>query len=378
MKLTVNRKLFLGAIGRAASVARPTGAMEVLGSVLLDARADVIVMDDTQVVNDVTVGRLTITGTDLDVTHEGDVKAAVLEGGIVVVDAKRLLAIIKAVPGDDVHLSEADGKLTVKHQHGDMVLLCGDASAFPQIPGVLPEMSAVDASALSDALRRTNFCASGDDSRPNLNGVYLHIGADGDARAVATDGHRLAQSNFDIGEFGMMDGIIIPRKGVEQALAFMAAFDGVSVGFDGMMVFASETATLRIRLIDAAFPDYRQVIPKPGHLLTVDRREMRDAIKRLLIIASDRTCGAVIDVGASDLTITSDVADVGKASESVMVDEHGCDDVTIAVNMRYLDQALAACSTDLVTLDVLEALRPMVIREVDGSDSLWVIMPMRI
>src|SRR4051812_50223796 len=73
---------------------------------------------------------------------------------------------------------------------------------------------------LKRLIDKTQFAISTEETRYYLNGIYLHVTGSGEAqklRAVATDGHRLAQVEFDApkGAEGM-PGIIVPRKTVGE------------------------------------------------------------------------------------------------------------------------------------------------------------------
>ena len=66
---------------------------------------------------------------------------------------------------------------------------------------------------------RTIYAASADETRYNLNGVYVEQLTDsGKTRMVATDGHRLAIVDRVLGSSlsGLESGVIIPRKGLVE------------------------------------------------------------------------------------------------------------------------------------------------------------------
>ena len=73
---------------------------------------------------------------------------------------------------------------------------------------------------LKRLIDKTQFAISTEETRYYLNGIYLHTAGTGKAqtlRAVATDGHRLAQVELaaPAGANGM-PGIIVPRKTVGE------------------------------------------------------------------------------------------------------------------------------------------------------------------
>src|SRR5436853_2401360 len=76
------------------------------------------------------------------------------------------------------------------------------------------------AAELKRLIDKTQFAISTEETRYYLNGIYLHTAGTAKAqtlRAVATDGHRLAQVELPMPEgANAMPGIIVPRKTVGE------------------------------------------------------------------------------------------------------------------------------------------------------------------
>src|SRR5207248_9716831 len=93
---------------------------------------------------------------------------------------------------------------------------------FPDLAaGEMTHRFQLGAAELKRLINKTQFAISTEETRYYLNGIYLHIAGSGDdhhtLRAVATDGHRLAQAELPMPEGASgMPGIIIPRKAVGE------------------------------------------------------------------------------------------------------------------------------------------------------------------
>ena len=108
----------------------------------------------------------------------------------------------------------------------------------------------------ADTLRAVLICASTEQIRYYLNGVYI----DPALVAVATDGHRLLAANIlpcdetgepvDVPKF---DGWIIPRDALKKALA----------GHKARLILVSpdRIGDVSYTPIDGTFPDWRRVVP---------------------------------------------------------------------------------------------------------------------
>jgi DNA polymerase-3 subunit beta len=371
MKFVVNRDLFTRALARIQGVLSRKATMPALSNVLLEASED---------------GRLRVAGTDLDVTFDGSIAARVAEAGRVTVDGKRLYDVVRSLPGEEVDISVGEeSKLTLRCKATEFVLLGAAADEYPKLPsaeGV--ELLPVDGSVLRQLIERTMFSVSGDESRPNLNGVYFQCIGEGQIRMVSTDGHRLSQGQRDArrdADIPERDGVIIPRKGVSELKRLLDEVGrDVFFGFlDNNLVVTANALTLFIRLIDAAFPDYRQVIPKSsGRKAIMGRLPLLASLKRISILASERTHGVRIEVREGRMTLLSDNPDLGKAREEIEIEGYEGDELTIAFNARYMRDILSILDADKVELALNEALSPGLFREFGNEDYLFVIMPMRI
>ncbi len=371
MKFVVNRDLFARALARVQGVVSRKASLSVLSNVLLEASED---------------GRLRVAATDLDVTFDGALNSRVTEAGRITVDGKRLFEVVRSLPGEevDVAVGEAD-RLTLRCKNTEFVLLGASADSFPQLPtarGV--ELTPVDGSVLRELFERTMFSVSTDESRPNLNGVYFRCLADDRVRMVSTDGHRLSQGERACGRGAPLperDGVIIPRKGVAEIKRLLDEVGAeVAFGFlENNLVLEAGDLTLFVRLIDANFPDYRQVIPKSSERhVVLDRVPLLNSLKRIEILASERTHGVRIELKGSAMTLSSNNPDLGSAKEEVAVEGYDGGDLVIAFNAKYMREILGILSADKVELALNEALSPGLIREYENDGYLFVVMPMRI
>src|SRR5690606_904429 len=140
---------------------------------------------------------------------------------------------------------------------------------FPDIGiGEMGQEFELDAADLKRLIDKTRFAISTEETRYYLNGIYVHTAQGGGAptlRAVATDGHRLAQAELPLppGAEGM-PGVIIPRKTVHELHRLIEDTSGaIKVGVSPTKVrFEIGTVTLTSKLIDGTFPDYGRVIPQ--------------------------------------------------------------------------------------------------------------------
>lgn len=374
MKFVVERDSFTRALARIQGVLSRKATLPALSNVLLEA-------DESG---------LRVAATDLDVTFDGTVDARISEPGRTTVDGKRLFDVVRSLPGEEVDIEVGeDEKLVLRCRNTEFMLLGNPADDYPVLPDSKgAEMIPVDGEALKELIDRTRFSVSTDESRPNLNGVFFRCMGEGRIRMVSTDGHRLSQGERDAradeAPIPEREGVIIPRKGVEELKKMLdeasSAKLPVTFGFlDNNLVVRADEVMLFVRLIDQAFPDYRQVIPKSSERRVVlDRMPLLNSLKRIGLLASERTHGVRIELRPGRMTLLSDNPDLGKAREEIPIEGYEGGELIIAFNARYVRDILSTLTAPKVEMALNEALSPGLFREHQNDDYLFVVMPMRI
>src|SRR6185503_18109041 len=157
----------------------------------------------------------------------------------------------------------------------------------------------------------SQFAISTEETRYYLNGIYLHAAASGKAqmlRAVATDGHRLAQVELPLpkGAAGM-PGIIVPRKTVGEVQRLIEDNEAeVLVELSqGKIRFTLGDVVLTSKLIDGTFPDYARVIPVGNEKeLVVDKKEFEQAVDRVSTVSSERGRAVKLSLSGGRLVLS--------------------------------------------------------------------------
>jgi DNA polymerase-3 subunit beta len=208
---------------------------------------------------------------------------------------------------------------------------------------------------------------------------------------VTTDGHRLSKMEIRTPSVKGKGSMLIPLKGIqelrrlcdealsdnssEQAPELKVAQSGANVYF--------EIAGFRfsVKLVDATFPPYQQVIPTQSEkAVRAPRGALSDALKAVSLAASDRTGGVKVTLSNNTLRVESESPEAGEGFDEIAIDYVG-GEITIGLNAKYFLDVMNAITDDEIILGVSGELDPAVIRPAgDASDReyLAVVMPMRI
>ena len=201
-------------------------------------------------------------------------------------------------------------------------------------------------------------------------------------RAVATDGHRLAQVELAAPEGAAgMPGIIVPRKTVGEVQRLIEDGDGeVAIELShGKIRFTLGDVVLTSKLIDGTFPDYGRVIPAGNDKelegrqegLRGGRRPRLDGVER----ARPRREARRSPAARLMLSVTN--PDSGSATEELEV-EYDADPLDIGFNSRYLLDIAAQIEGEVAVLKLADPGSPTLIQDKDAKGALYVLMPMRV
>ena len=325
-----------------------------------------------------------LTATDLEVGIKGKMEGEVARDGKVTVNAKKLYEIVREAPEETLQLKRLENDWVEIRSGKTVFKVVGmDAREFPQFPKYDGEkLSSVPAKVLREMIERTIFSVSMDETRYNLNGVFVEEIGQGNVRMVATDGHRLAMIERGIGFLGLSKGAILPRKGLGEVRKILEGVEAglVSIGFkENMGLVVRENVALFMRLIEGDFPDYTKVIPKDNpQVAKIDHEEFLHALRRVSILSSERYKGIKVEFREGKVSISVSNPDLGEAVEDFEIEYHG-KGMTVGFNAKYLIDVLTVLdSGGEVEVALKDDVSPSIIKKVGEEDYLYVVMPMRL
>ncbi len=370
MRVVVERSQFLKGLNHVQSVVERRNTIPILSNVLVQAQGQTI----------------KLTATDLDVEIVETIAAEVKREGAVTVSAHMLYDIVRKLPdGAQLELDQSGdgGRVQVTAGKSRFALQALPAADFPDLArGEFGNSFEVPAADLRQLIERVRFAISTEETRYYLNGIYLHDVAEGPSlRAVATDGHRLAQTQIARPEGAAnMPGVIIPRKTVQEVSKLLDGVDtSVTVSLSASKIqFAFSNLVLTSKLIDGTFPDYERVIPRNNDkMLEVDRKTFADAVDRVSTISLEKSRAVKLSVGDNRITLIVNNPDSGSAEEEIAAG-YESDPLEIGFNSRYLLDVANQVGGESIKMELQDSGSPTVVRDPNDKLSLYVLMPMRV
>jgi DNA polymerase-3 subunit beta len=365
MKFSAPRENILKPVQAVIGVVERRQTMPILSNVLLR----------------VSKGKLSVSGTDLEVelVAEGELDSST--DGEVTVPGRKFHDICRALPDGSKLDAELSGdRLTVKSGRSRFTLSTLPAADFPTVDDVAAEQTlSVAQQALHGLIDKTQFSMAQQDVRYYLNGLLFETRGNV-LRAVATDGHRLALSEIDLDTKVSKDHqVIVPRKGVLELNRLLDG-DGTLALLIGSNHIQVELDRIRLtsKLIDGRFPEYGRVIPsEPSHVLKADRQLLRTALGRTAILSNEKYRGVRLEIGKDSIVMSANNPEQEEATETVEVEYDG-EPMEIGFNVNYLLDALAAVDGTEVQFGLTDGNSSCLITAPDGGRTKFVVMPMRL
>lgn len=327
-------------------------------------------------------GFLRLAATDLEVSLTGGCESTVDEEGGITVSAKKLFEVVRSLPPGEIEVALADGNwLEISSGNAFFRLVGLPLEDFPEVP---QHDFAQDAKIAHDVFRdliaRTIFAVTQEDARYALNGALLEMGG-GSVRMVATDAHRLALVEKGVEAEIPEVRAIVPKKTLTE-LRNLGDGEELLFGQDEHhLYFKIGHRTLATRVIEGQFPSYEKVIPQDNPLhVAFDREGMAAAIRRVSLLASERSRAVRFHFGAGEATISSSNPELGEAKESVAIQYEG-EEVEVSFNAQYILDFLAVGGSEQIDFHLKDPASQGLLSPAGADDEgyryQYVVMPMR-
>lgn len=368
MKFSVSRENILKQLQLVVGVVERRQTLPILSNVLIQLEGK----------------RLAITGTDLEVeiiSHSDLNDVDGCDAGEVTAPARKLLDICRSLPEQaTVKVSCEGGRMMITSGRSRFALSTLPASEFPSVeqgPGAL--VFTCPAKELKRLIDSTAFAMAHQDVRYYLNGM-LWEATEGQLKAVATDGHRLAMTTLRL-PLNCVEKAqsILPRKGVVELSRLLAEEGDIEVAIgDNQVRVKGDDFHFTSKLVDGAYPDYDRVLPKGGtRIVTGDRDALRQAFNRTAILSNEKYRGVRIGLSENQLKMLANNPEQEEAEEEIEVSYNG-DELEIGFNVNYIQDVLNTLKGEKVSFTLSDANSSALLGDAADKDSVYVIMPMRL
>jgi DNA polymerase-3 subunit beta len=347
-------------------VERLTGknlTLPVLGSVLWIAKKNI----------------LTLRATNLNIGIEIEVGVKVEKEGSIAVRGDILSSLFSQLSGDGIASFESiNNNLSVKMKSNTILLKSISYEDFPTIPNVVGEEIILPSKKVIEGIKSVYYSASISEVKPEIGSIYIYP-EDDVLVFVSTDSFRLAEKKIKMKQKMSFSGILLPFK---NAIEIVKIFESINEDLKitiqkNQISFKTTNIYVTSRIVDGAFPDYKQIIPKETTTDIIVLKQ--DFISSLKIsnIFSDKFNQITLTVAPSEkvFEIKAKNADVGENSAFIAGALKG-EPVSVNFNYKYIVDCFQSIGADSLNLQLSGSNKPMIIRPVSDQSFMYLVMPM--
>lgn len=364
MEIKITKINLLTALNRCIGVVPVKGPIIQVTHFLLETTGDV----------------LAVTGTDLGNTVRCTVNAEVIREGIAIVNARRLLGIVKELPTDkDITLVSGEAEtLLLKCAKSRFKLPCLEPNTFPDcnLKG-FDKVAVLKGSDLALWLKQIMFAVCSPDLSLTATGALMSF-TENKLVLVGTDGHRLARVVAEIMS-ELVGKVIISKKGLSEIKKVADAFVKSEITLSlspSFICCQAEGIELYCRLNEEKFPDYRKAIPETIKTLTVSADELQKSVRRVALLSDELSHSIRLAFSGTTLTITSLDSDYGDASDTLSIETVN-EDVTLIFNATFLLDFLNITDGEDIEINVKDELAPCLFSIKGNNNYVCLIMPLQ-
>ena len=322
--------------------------------------------------------KLVVVGSDLDLTIRIEIKVGGEEEGKVVIPGALLSDIIRVLDNGQISFVVRDEEIQINSGKSEFNLRTLPVDEFPKFEEPGGNEATLDTKRLATAFEQVVKAASMDDARPILTGVLLAAEQEG-LRLVATDSYRMAIRDIPGTEILSRDELVlIPSRALDVVKRILSEGNELAVVLgEKEAVFKIGDTSIVTRLIEGEFPNYKGLIPeKNKNKLIINREETLAALQRVKLLAREAT---PIRLSMTDkkIELLAIEQDIGQATE-IIEGTYSGEEITVAFNPDYLIDGLDVISTEEVSLETTDALKPAILKGLNEETFLYLLMPVRV
>lgn len=329
---------------------------------------------------------LCLTATDSELViqtfiENKDIKN-ITETGVIVIQSKYLLDIIRKMPENDINFEIIDGlKIKIYSNKNQYSLNCLEAKDFPNFKIEESKCSLIlNNKDLKLAISQTSYAISLQESRPLLTGVNFKI-YNNVLELIATDSYRLAKKilEFD-GIIEEEKNIVIPGKNLIELAKILPEDETVKVDiFSNKIVFKTKNIIFQSNLLSGSYPNTSNLIPTDFEIiLETNYKEFFDAVDRASLLTQNKEKNVIkMEIEKKTLKISSYATEIGKVEETVSIDQNKEQNLEISYSAKYMLEALRTLNNEKILILLNNEVKPIVIKTPTDENLIQLILPIK-
>ena len=322
---------------------------------------------------------VTLSAYDGELSIEKSFKADVLEEGEACVNGRLFTDFIGKISHTQITVGTVEQGVEIRYDDSRSFMQVLPADEFPRLDcGESVGEFEVEEGKFKNLVARSIFCCASDDSRPILKGCLLET--EGNIlRASALDGYRMATTECELKSGDDGKKIVCPARTLGEISRMLAGADKllkVEFSANHLRVVVDET-TLISRLYTGEFVKRENIFPPSFTTeVTLRRAELIESVERAsVLIRGEKNNLIIMEVKSGAVFVTAN-SEIGNVAEKVNAELEG-KEIRIAMNGKYVLDALKALDEDEIVMYMNTPIAPFVLKNKENKYGAYLILPVR-
>lgn len=362
MKLLCSKSNLLNGVQIVSKAVPNKTSMSILECILIDASK----------------GEIKLTANDMELGIETIIEGDILEKGIVALDAKILLEIVRKLPDNDISIeTDATFKTIITCEKSKFTILGKSGEDFSYLPKIERESSMIISQyTLKEVVKQTIFSIADNDNNKLMSGELFDINGDM-LKVVSLDGHRVSIRKIALKDSYEPKRVVVPGKTLNEVSKILpgGSENDVEISFTSKhIVFEFDNTTVVSRLIEGEYFRIEQMLSSDYETkVKINKKELLNCIDRATLLVKEGDKKPIImnitDEGM-ELKINSVI---GSMNEEIEIDKTG-KNLMIGFNPKFLIDALRVIDDEEVDLYMVNSKSPCFIKDSE-ENYIYMILP---
>ncbi len=362
MKLVCSKSNLLNGVQIVSKAVPSKTTMSILECILVDASKGVI----------------KLTANDMELGIETTIEGEIIEKGIIALDAKIFLEIVRKLPDSDITIeTDASYKTTITCEKAKFNIIGKSGDDFSYLPIIEREDSVIVSQfTLKEIVRQTIFSISDNDNNKLMTGELFEINGN-ELKVVSLDGHRISIRKIELKNEYPNKKVVVPGKTLNEVSKILSGDTDKDVGIfftDKHVVFEFDDTVVVSRLIEGEYFKIDQMLSSDYETkVKINKREFLSCIDRATLLVKEGDKKPII-INITDDTMELKInSTVGSMNEEIDIAKNG-KDLMIGFNPKFLIDALKVIDDEEIEIYLVNPKAPCFIKNPEES-YIYLILP---
>lgn len=322
---------------------------------------------------------LTLKAYDGEISIERKIKAEVLDEGELCVQGKTFADFVNKISNYEVVISSDEKGILIEYGESESYMQTLSAADFPSFGGTVSEDEyfLLKQADLKNLIAKVVFCAATDESRPILKGCLLET-KNGVLYATALDGFRMAWSSCPVGETSKDIKMVCPARTLTEISRMLGDDEDLKIYTSkNLLSVEVKDTVINSRLYIGEFVKKENIYPIDFTTkVKVNKSDIANSVERAsVLIRGDKNNLVIFEIKADKILITAN-SEMGKVEETVEAELDG-KELKIAMNGKYLLDALKALDEEEILFSFNLPVSPFTVENTEDKNNQYLILPVR-